>query len=155
VELAGYEASARTITVEVKPRSLSKYDVRFIGRGGRLLKAVPIDPDPGVAGADGRAPLVAPPAVYEIRGDEGYVRAKVVESNGSMAWTRPVVVHGAVLEGEEGRRAGAAHGFSGMVAARHSERGGYFTRSIGRLRGRSHTRAGEPPCNIGDSEARR
>jgi hypothetical protein len=29
------------------------------------------------------------PAVYEIKGDEGYVRAKVIESNGAVAWLQP------------------------------------------------------------------
>jgi hypothetical protein len=32
------------------------------------------------------------PASYAFKGDEGYVRAKVVESNGRMAWTQPVPV---------------------------------------------------------------
>jgi hypothetical protein len=30
--------------------------------------------------------------VYEIRGDEGYVRARITESNGNVAWTQPVLV---------------------------------------------------------------
>ena len=33
-----------------------------------------------------------PTATYEIRGDEGYVRARVLESNGRMAWCQPVMV---------------------------------------------------------------
>ena len=31
-------------------------------------------------------------ATYVIRGDEGYVRAKVIESNGRLAWTQPLAV---------------------------------------------------------------
>ena len=31
------------------------------------------------------------PAAYTFAGDEGYVRAKVLESNGRMAWTQPVM----------------------------------------------------------------
>jgi len=45
------------------------------GRGGRVLAEV--------AGAS---------AHYEIRGDEGYVRATVTDSNGRRAWTQPVRV---------------------------------------------------------------
>jgi hypothetical protein len=32
------------------------------------------------------------PAEYVFRGSEGYVRAKVIESNGRVAWTQPVMV---------------------------------------------------------------
>ena len=31
-------------------------------------------------------------ASYTFKGDEGYVRARVLESNGYMAWTQPVAV---------------------------------------------------------------
>jgi hypothetical protein len=94
VELADYQVSAKTITVTVRPTSRSKYDVHFIGKGGRLLKHVPVAPDLSGSGAIGPLKIVAPAAVYDIRGDEGYVRAKVVESNGNMAWTQPVMVPG-------------------------------------------------------------
>jgi hypothetical protein len=33
-----------------------------------------------------------PSATYAIAGDEGYVRARVIESNGRMAWAQPVIV---------------------------------------------------------------
>ena len=36
--------------------------------------------------------VAEPTATYEIRGNEGYVRARVVESNGRMAWAQPVMV---------------------------------------------------------------
>ena len=29
-------------------------------------------------------------ATYEWKGDEGYVRVKITDSNGLMAWTQPV-----------------------------------------------------------------
>ena len=32
----------------------------------------------------------ASPATYTFTGDEGYVRAKVIESNGKLAWIQPV-----------------------------------------------------------------
>jgi hypothetical protein len=92
VELADYEVTPTTVTVAIKPFSRSKYDVRFIGKGGRILKEVPVDPDISGSGGTGPLQIVAAPAVYEIRGDEGYVRARITESNGNMAWTQPVLV---------------------------------------------------------------
>jgi hypothetical protein len=75
VELADYQASARQITVAVKTTTFSKYRIQFFGKGGRMLRE-----------------SLEPSATYEMRGDEGYVRARVVESNGRMAWCQPVVV---------------------------------------------------------------
>jgi hypothetical protein len=73
VELSDYQATARGITITVKNDPYSKYRVQFIGRSGAIL---------GEANAS--------PAVYEFKGDELYVRAKVIESNGKLAWTQPV-----------------------------------------------------------------
>jgi hypothetical protein len=75
VVLDAFEATARGLRLAVKPTSFSKYRIRFIGRGGRVLHEV-----------------AAPDARYEFRGDEGYVRAKVIESNGAVAWTQPIGV---------------------------------------------------------------
>jgi hypothetical protein len=75
VELAEYQASAQLMTVAVKATAFSKYRIQFIGKGGRLLRE-----------------SLQPAATYEMRGDEGYVRARVVESNGRMAWCQPIVV---------------------------------------------------------------
>jgi hypothetical protein len=75
VVLAKYEATSARVALAIDQTSFSKYRVQFIGRGGRLLKEV-----------------AEPVAEYVIRGDEGYVRAKVVESNGRVAWTQPVLV---------------------------------------------------------------
>ena len=92
LELADYQVTPSLMTITIRPMSLSKYDVTFIGRGGRVLKKAPVDPEAGAGGATGVTPRAAPPAVYEIRGDEGYVRAKIVDSNGYVAWTQPVMV---------------------------------------------------------------
>ena len=79
VRLADYRATAKEIHVTVAPPENSRDDRRyrttFIGRGGRVLA--------DVAGFDAR---------YKIRGDEGYVRALVTDSNARRAWTQPVVV---------------------------------------------------------------
>ena len=60
------------MTVKVKPDAWAKYRIQFIGKGGRILREVP-----------------EAAATYAIRGDEGYVRARVLESNGRMAWINP------------------------------------------------------------------
>lgn len=73
VELQDYTVDNRRITIELKPKGTTKYRVLFIGSGGRVLKEV-----------------VESPATYEFAGGEGYVRAKVIDSNGYVAWTQPV-----------------------------------------------------------------
>jgi len=74
VALDSFEATAKGMTVKVKPQGTSKYRIQFIGRGGRVLSEV----------ADSSA-------TYAFTGDEGYVRAKVLESNGRLAWGQPVL----------------------------------------------------------------
>lgn len=74
VELEDYKATDESVTVAVKQVPSSKYRIQFIGRNGRLLKEV-----------------LSSPAMYTIQGGEGYVRAKVLESNGRIAWTQPKV----------------------------------------------------------------
>jgi hypothetical protein len=75
VELADYEASERRISVKVKETGRSRYRIQFIGNNGRLLKEA-------TTGA----------ATYDIQGSEGYVRARVLESNGGMAWMQPILI---------------------------------------------------------------
>ena len=43
-------------------------------------------------------------ASYTYVGDEGYVRAKIIESNGRMAWVQPVSVSRASTRREPGTR---------------------------------------------------
>jgi hypothetical protein len=73
VELSRIEATDRSFTLTIRSDPWSKYRVQFIGAGGRLL-----------------AESIENPATYRFRGDEGYVRARVLESNGRVAWTQPV-----------------------------------------------------------------
>lgn len=74
VELTDYQVTPRQITVKVKPTTFSKYRVQFIGKNGQILKEV-----------------AEPTAIYDIQGSEGYVRARVLESNGRIAWCQPVL----------------------------------------------------------------
>ncbi len=73
VELADYQVSGSAIAITIKPVLSSKYRVQFIGRNGVVL-----------------GESIANPAVYTFKGDELYVRAKILESNGRVAWTQPV-----------------------------------------------------------------
>ena len=75
VELTRYTATPQEITLAIRTTAFSKYRVQFIGSGGRLLKEVHESP-----------------ATYRFTGGEGYVRARILESNGHMAWCQPVRV---------------------------------------------------------------
>jgi hypothetical protein len=69
------------VIIKIKDDKWSKYRLRFIGKGknrdkcGRLLK---VD--------------VGNPVTYQIKGDEGYVRATMIDSDGKVAWTQPAMI---------------------------------------------------------------
>ncbi|MEK7831088.1 MAG: CehA/McbA family metallohydrolase [Acidobacteriota bacterium] len=74
VTLRDYQADKKQITITIAEQpATSKYVVQFIGQWGKVLKEVTTNP-----------------ASYTFKGDEAYVRARVIESNGKMAWTQPV-----------------------------------------------------------------
>lgn len=75
VELDDLQVSAERVHVSVRPVAWSKYRVQFIGKAGRVLSEA-----------------TDAVATYVPKGDEGYVRARVLESNGRMAWIQPVVI---------------------------------------------------------------
>ncbi len=76
IELEEYVADRTRITLKVKVTRQSKYRIQFIGHGGQILKE-----------------SFDSIAVYNIVGNEGYVRAKIIESNGKLAWTQPVFIN--------------------------------------------------------------
>ena len=75
VELQSLTATSTALTVAVKTEPQSKYRIQFIGKQGRVLSEA-----------------ISSPATYTFKGDESYVRAKVIESNGKLAWIQPVPV---------------------------------------------------------------
>ena len=75
VELSDLVVTDRSMKIVVRQDSWSRYRILFIGRGGRILREA-----------------IESPAEYVFQGDEGYVRAKVLESNGRVAWVQPVIV---------------------------------------------------------------
>ncbi|HET8775044.1 MAG TPA: CehA/McbA family metallohydrolase [Thermoanaerobaculia bacterium] len=62
-------------SVKVKEKNLAHYRIQFIGAKGRVLQET-----------------LGTSASYKVRGGEGYVRAKVIDSNGRCAWTQPVFI---------------------------------------------------------------
>ena len=81
VLLADHAATPRELRVRIQkpanPRDDRRFVTRFVGRGGRTLATV--------AGLEAR---------YTVRGDEGYVRAVIMDSNGRRAWTQPTMIDG-------------------------------------------------------------
>lgn len=75
VELTDYTVTPSAMTVTVKTESYARYRIQFIGKGGAVLHEA-----------------LESPASYEFRGTEGYVRARVLESNGRIAWCQPVMI---------------------------------------------------------------
>ena len=75
VELQSLERSTTAMTIVIRTQPASKYRIQFIGRQGAVLSEA-----------------TTSPASYTFKGDEGYVRAKVIESNGKVAWIQPVPV---------------------------------------------------------------
>jgi hypothetical protein len=73
VELASLTRSAGRLTLEVEPRDNVKYTVELIGASGKKL----------AESFDNKAD-------YRLKAGEAYVRARVRDSNGQMAWTQPV-----------------------------------------------------------------
>jgi hypothetical protein len=75
VTLDSLVATRAELRVLMTARQETRFLTEFIGSGGRVL-----------ARARGNR------ATYQIRGDEGYVRARVTDSNGKRAWTQAVRV---------------------------------------------------------------
>lgn len=73
VELRDVVATTSDLTISIRVRGDTKFTTQFIGDGGSVL---------ATSGEN--------PARYVFRGDEAYVRAKVIDSNGRIAWVQPV-----------------------------------------------------------------
>jgi hypothetical protein len=76
VEISELAVKPKRIIVTVNQQPATTYRVQFIGKNGRLLKEGSSNP-----------------ARYRIRGSEGYVRVKVIASDGKVAWTQPTFVN--------------------------------------------------------------
>jgi len=76
IELLEYKVNNKKIEIIYKENEHATYTVLFIGKGGKVLKED-----------------FSTPAIYNFQGDEKYVRAKILDSNGNVAWTQPVMIH--------------------------------------------------------------
>jgi hypothetical protein len=76
VQLDDVVVTERRLQIRVRQRGDFKYTTEFIGAGGRVLARV-----------GGTEPA------YELKGDEKYVRARVRDSMGFVAWVQPVFVN--------------------------------------------------------------
>lgn len=75
VELDSVAVAGRQMRIHIRQRGDFRFTTEFIGRGGKVL---------------GRTD--ANPAVYRLTGNETYVRARVTDSGGFIAWIQPVFV---------------------------------------------------------------
>lgn len=79
VTLDDYRATRSRIELRIaapnRPEDVRRYHTQFIGRGGKVL-----------------ANVYGHSATYTIKGNEGYVRAVITDSNGLQAWTQPQVI---------------------------------------------------------------
>jgi hypothetical protein len=73
ISLSAYEVTNSRISLRIEQVDDFRYTTTFIGRGGKVL-----------------AEKYGTDVHYDIRGDEGYVRARIFSSNGGYAWTQPV-----------------------------------------------------------------
>jgi hypothetical protein len=75
VTLSELSMDARTVhlVMATEGNDDTRFTTDFVGRAGRVL-----------------ATTYGKDASYRVRGDEGYVRARVTDSNGKKAWTQPV-----------------------------------------------------------------
>jgi hypothetical protein len=77
VVLEEVQLSERRILIRIQPRGSFRYTTTFIGSGGRVLKTV--------HGTE---------AIFDLDAPESYVRARVEDSGGAVAWSQPVWVLG-------------------------------------------------------------
>jgi len=63
------------LEIRIRPHQDRRYTTRFIGAGGQLL---------GISHGTEVA--------YELTGSESYVRARIDDSRGEIAWVQPVFV---------------------------------------------------------------
>lgn len=75
VELADIVVTPTRLEVHIEQEDDFRYTTQFIGSGGEVLHT-----------------SVDNPAVFELEGAEAYVRAKVADSGGDVAWVQPVFV---------------------------------------------------------------
>jgi len=72
VELDDVVVDGGRLEIHIRPRGNFRYTTTFIGAGGRILARSPEET-----------------AVFRLRGPEPYVRARIEDSGGAVAWVQP------------------------------------------------------------------
>lgn len=75
IELENYIVDDKSVTVRVKQDEYAKYRLRFIGKNGKIFLET-----------------FDSPATYRFKGNEMYIRVRIEDTNGNLAWTQPVEV---------------------------------------------------------------
>lgn len=75
VEILKYQVNEEGMSFTFKRTGTAKFRTLFIGKDGQIFKED-----------------TSNPATYQFSGDEMYIRAKIMDSNGRMAWTQPVML---------------------------------------------------------------
>jgi hypothetical protein len=69
------DADESSLSITIEENGTTKFRTQFIGKNGKVFKED-----------------VSNPATYQFKGNEMYIRAKVIDSNGRIAWTQPVMI---------------------------------------------------------------
>ena len=75
VEIEEYQVDESALNIMIKKKGMTKFRTLFIGKNGEVFKED-----------------ISNPAVYQFKGNEMYIRAKILDSNGNVAWTQPVMI---------------------------------------------------------------
>lgn len=75
IELENYFVDDKSVTVKVKQYKYAKYRLRFIGKNGQVFFET-----------------FDSPATYRFKGNETYIRVRIEDTNGNLAWTQPIEV---------------------------------------------------------------
>jgi hypothetical protein len=75
VEIEELDADESSLSITIKVRGTTKFRTQFIGKNGKVFEED-----------------VSNPATYLFKGDEMYIRVKIIDSNGRIAWTQPVMI---------------------------------------------------------------
>jgi hypothetical protein len=73
VEIEKLDVDEGVMSITIKESGTTKFRTQFIGKNGKVFKED-----------------ISNPATYQLMGNEMYIRAKILDSNGRVAWTQPV-----------------------------------------------------------------
>lgn len=75
VNLEDYHLDEHGLRLTIKESGMTEYRMQFIGKNGEIVKED-----------------ISNPAMHLFKDNEMYIRSKIVDSNGRIAWTQPVMI---------------------------------------------------------------